>query len=147
MAEIEARTLVLAFELRAAAGADYLGKVTAQHGINPRLEESLVLGTRATAAANAKSFRELEKSIFIDHHKWAAALTQARRASWSHATLHIVPPMVAKQRNAIKKYLDTESVSIMLPELRGVVNHLPVENIRRQLGNEMRAWSDQQICT
>ena len=55
--------------------------------------------------------------------------------------------MVAKQRNAIKKYLDTESVSIMLPELRGVVNHLPVENIRRQLGNEMRAWSDQQICT
>ena len=36
----------------------------------------------------------------------------------------------------------------MLVELRGVVNHLHVEKIRQQLGDDaMRGWSDEQICT
>ena len=95
-------------------------------GINPRLEQSLVLGTKATAAANAKSFRELEKSIYGDYGKRDAALTEARTASWSHTCLHVAPPMIAKQRRLIAQYLRDQSVGIMLPELRGVVSHLLV---------------------
>ena len=80
-------------------------------GINPRLEQSLVLGTKATAAANAKSFRELEKSIYSDYGKRWAALTEARTASWSHTRLHVAPPMIAKRRST-QKVLSSASVRL-----------------------------------
>jgi hypothetical protein len=55
--------------------------------------------------------------------------------------------MIAKQRRLIAQYLRDQSVGIMLPELRGVVSHLPVEDIRQQLGDDaMRAWTDEAIC-
>ena len=55
--------------------------------------------------------------------------------------------MIARQRKLIAEYLRDQSVGIMLPELRGVVSHLPVEDIRQQLGDDaMRAWTDEAIC-
>jgi hypothetical protein len=70
-----------------------------------------VLGTKATAAANAKSFRELEKSIYSDYGKRWAALTEARTASRSHTRLHVAPPMIAKRRST-QKVLSSASVRL-----------------------------------
>ena len=138
--KVETRALELAMQLLAQSSEDALGKLSGND--NPRLANSLFLGTRSSEKDNNSAFRELQKKLTVDSMGRRSVLAAARRSLFASVQLHKSRPHPKAWQRQFDAVCGTLSADA--PAFAGRLNELRASDVRSSL--KLDGWSDEAIC-
>ena len=139
--KIEQDALVRAKEMLKQGGSTALGPINGND--NPRLEESLILGTRGSDKSNNSAFRELQSKLMRDTLGRRTVRASMQRTAWTKIILHLSRPCTAKNARAIRRILG--DLSIDHASFAGRLHSIPVDAVRSAVSH-VSTWDDESIC-